>query len=480
MQPNDVPEIVRAQNKLLQFNDEAIDIYEGNIKPYVEKLVDNQLSAQSAYAAKQRISPINLLPKIVDKLTNIYQTAVLRTVEGGSKSDEDLLDWYVKNMKLNAKMNCANELYNFLNCTLIQPYVYNGVPYIRPIENDKFVVYSENPIQPQVPTHVILIYKFKDQKFFHVYSDEEIYIVNERGEKALSQMAAYGMNGQNPIGKLPFVYANSSEYRLIPCPDDDGLTMLKLIPLMLTDLNHAAMFQAFSILYMINATAEGLKYAPNAIWNVNTLPESDEKPEIGQVKPQVDYQQVMNLIMTELSVWLGTKGIRASAIAGLDTQEFASGVSKMIDEMDTFEARQKQVTKFTDVESQLWDLIINYMHPYWIGQKSINPIGSFTVGAVVNTKFAVQLPMQTRGQVVTDLAVEYTNGFISRKAAISRLNPEMSESKIDELIKQIDSENTVNTAQQPQFNQNGGLSNVAENQPGNTVGLGSGAAPKAG
>lgn len=443
MRPQDILEIVRNHAAEIAFNDEAIDILDGNLSPYIDKLLRKQLSTQSYWQAQQRMAPINILPKIIDKLTNIYQTSVIRTTE--RKSDQDLLDYYVKQTDLNAQMNVANELYNLCGATLIQPYTYNGKPYIRAIPNDKFVIYSENSVQPNQPTHVILIYKRGDKQIFWVFSETEIYATD--GRNILTDvMLEQGIIGtDNPIGKIPFLYVNSAKHKLCPTPDKDGLTICKLLPVMLTDLNHAAMFQCFSILYMINATDSALQYAPNAVWQMNSNPATPElKPEIGSIKPQVDYEQVLKLIESQLSMWLGTKGIRASTVGGLTAENFASGVSKVIDEMDTFEARQKQVNTFTRAEGQMWDLICNYMWPYWTSTGQVENVGLFSPNVEITTQFATQLPLQSRGQVVTDLKNEVAAGFISRHRAIQKLNPELSEEQIDELIAEIELELTGN------------------------------------
>jgi hypothetical protein len=225
--------------------------------------------------------------------------------------------------------------------------------------------------------------------------------------------------------------------------------MVKALPVMLTDLNLAAMFQSFSIIYGIDLDDEGLKYAPNAFWKLKSDPTSDKKPELGTIKPQVDYDQVLRLIEAELSLWLGTKGIRASTVGALQKENISSGISKIIDEMDTFEARQKQVETFTTAEQQLWDLVLNYMHPHWSETGMIDNPARFTPTAEIKVTFPAQLPTQSRGVLVTDLKNEYSAGFISRRRAMIKLNPEMTSDEVDELMAEIDAERTV--TQEPEI-----------------------------
>lgn len=441
LRPQDVVEVVNSRASDLEMYCETIDIMDGELGPYVDKQLSQQLSKQSYWQAKQRLAPINVLPKIIDKLTNIYQTSVSRTTE--LETDQKLVDYYVKETALNSQMNCANEFYNSpCGAALIQPYVYKNKPRLRVIPNDKFVLYSDDPYEPNIPTDVILIYGKGQEKYYWVYNEKKIYATD--GKRILTElMLAAGMtDDSNFIGKLPFVYANSAKYKLVPTPDRDGLTMVKLLPVMMTDLNHAAMFQCFSILFIKNAQSQVLQYSPNAVWELNVNPATpDNNPEIGSIKPEVDYDQVIKLVESQLSMWLGSKGIKSSSIGGLTQDNFASGISKIIDEMDTYEARQKQVTTFMSVEEKLWDLIANYLHPYWIANRQIEDVGLFSPNVKVTTKFAVQLPQQSRGTVVKDLQLEVAAGFISRKRAIAKLNPEFSEKEIQDLMEDIDEEN---------------------------------------
>lgn len=466
LDPKIVTHLVQSHAEYLQYNAKLLDIFEGNLQPYVDKALSEQLSEQSYKQAKHRLMPINVLPKIVDKLTNIYQTSVLRQVVDGNESDKELLSWYEEKMNINPHMNCANELYNLCKTSLIHPYLHNGIPQLREILNDRFVLYSDDPVQPNVPTHVIILYGKKDDKdLYWVYSKDEFYIQNSEEKIDYAEMAKYGLDGINPVGVLPFIYTNDSKYRLMPKQDTDTLRIATVLPAMLTDLNLAAMFQCFSIFYGIDVDSENIKFAPNAMWFLKSDTQTQTEPKIGTLKPEVDYTEVINLIQTELSMYLGTKGIRASTVGGLTPENFASGISKIIDEMDTFEARQKQVVQFQQTETQLWDLILNHMHPYWSSTGLIENKALFTPTAKVVTNFAVQLPMQSRGQIVKDLKEEYAAGFISRKKAMMRLNPDMSEEDIDKLMQEIDEERNSGQEEETQTQEAEVVNNgVAEDQ----------------
>lgn len=434
-----VTAIAQSNASYLRYNYDLIQIFEGNLLPYVDKMLSDQLSVQSYLQAKHRIFPVNILPKVVDKLTNIYQTTVIRKVTDGTDADEELVNWYVEKLCLDETMNTGNELFNLCRGTLLYPYICENEPCLRPIQNDKFILVGQNPNEPMEPTDVIILAGKKNGRDIYWVFDDISFVVYVDEKIDHQEMESVGNPlGINPYGELPFIWGNESKYCLMPIQDTSTMKVATTIPVMLTDLNLAAMFQTFSIIYGIDIDDENINFAPNAVWKFKSDLASDKKPEIGQIKPQVDIDQVIRLVEAELSMWLGTKGIRPGSIGKLSADNVASGISKVIDEMDTFEARQKQVTCFQKIEYGFWDLLLNKMHPYWVATGQVENRQLFTAGAKVKTEFAVQLPQSSRGAVVRDLMDEVGAGFTTRKSAIQTLNPQFSEEQVDELLVQIE------------------------------------------
>ena len=155
--PRLVCKVVRNQATTLQQNFKMIDILEGNLETYVMDGLRRILSARVLPYALERLVPINIVPRYVDKLSNIYQTGVSRTVIDGSEADQELLGWYEKKLCANKLMHQSNRLYNACRSALIHPYIGEDGPELRVIPNDRFVVYSDNPIEPNKPTMVILL-----------------------------------------------------------------------------------------------------------------------------------------------------------------------------------------------------------------------------------------------------------------------------------------------------------------------------------
>lgn len=438
---------VMDQNRIIVHNDDLFSIYEGDLLRFITQSLREQLSPQSFAIAAQRIPPINVLVRIIDKLSKIYQQSPMRSIVEGTGDDVDaeLLSWYQDSMDMNNVMNCSNEFLNLFKNNLIQPYIYKGMPKLRAIPSNSFTVYSDSKIDPTVPTHVITFHSIVENgqpiKLYYVYTDENFYIFDEYKKPRFDIMAALGNEeGINIAGKIPFVYVNRSKNLLIPMIDTDVKKMTVLLPVMLADLNFAVMMQAFSIMYGIDVDDTGIKMSPNAFWNFKSDESTDKTPQIGVLKPQVDTAATLNLIQAEVGLWLQTRGIKPGAVGTLTTETAASGISKMIDEMDTSEERQKQVGIYHSAEKELWDLITNYMHPMWRSQGVIDTSMDWTPGVEIEINFSEQLPLLNRGDVVANLKLEREAGFISRFRAVQKLNPRMSEEEVTLLINEIDEE----------------------------------------
>lgn len=439
---------VKSQGKIAQHNKKLFDIFEGDLLSYALAELSKQINPQSFDLAEKRLPPINVLIRVVDKLSKIYQQEPSRDVSTGSTSDQQLLDLYENSMAFNSEMNNANEFYNLFKNSLIQPYIHNRQPKLRTVSSDMFTVYSDSKVDPRIPTHVITYHTGLDLKnnpttLYYTYTDQEFMIFDDDKNVRLDLMAEFGPkmeDGINVAGTIPFVYTNKSKNLLIPKIDTDVLAMVLLLPVMLADLNFAVMMQAFSIIYGIDIDDEGIKLSPNAFWNFKSDESTDKTPQLGVLKPQVDIEPTLNLIQAEISMWLQTKGIKPGAVGKLTAENYATGISKIIDEMDTSEERQKQVTVYRDTEKEFWDKITNYLHPFWRSTDQIDTRLDFSSGVQVETNFAPQLPLVNRGQIVDDLKKEVDAGFTTRFRAIKKLNPRMSDEEVKQLMTEIDKE----------------------------------------
>jgi hypothetical protein len=447
---SEIPELlayIESRSKYIKENQKLYTAIEGNLGELVLGALSQTLSPATFAVASQRISPVNILRKVADKLATIYQQNPVRLVQDGSEADADLLSWYEKSFRMNEIMNSVNEYYVVSKVAAVMPFVHKGIPRLRALQASKFVVYSNDPVDPTHVTHFITIQgKTKDSYGqdaikYEAWTDSEYLIFNSKGEILRSEMNYLGNpEGLNPFGKIPAVYVNRSSSELTPDVDGDMLRMTMLVPLFLTDLNVGAMFTVWPIMWTRDVNIKDFAYSPQTTIQMFTDPTVMQKPEIGTIEPKMDIPNQLMLLQSQLSVWLSTKNIRPASVGELTVENFASGVSKMIDEGDTVEERKRQVELFKNVEEKLWDLIINNMQPVWIRSGMVENRAMFPLGSKVETDFPMQIAFTTRGQVVSDLKNEVDAKFLTRRMAIKRLNPSWNDSQIDELMAEIDAE----------------------------------------
>lgn len=440
---------------------------DGQIEPLILKELQKDMHEQTFKAATHRLPPINLVGKVVDKLSPIYSPGARRTIQGGTKADEELLAFIEKHMECDENFLFACQSAVLTQGSFVNPYLdqAEGKPRMRVLQKNEAFARSSDDHDKRKMTEIVLFSKggadgkhhFRRENafFWEEFDEDGNEIVHTNFVLTESGLFARDENGDlieeladttNPYGAIPYIYLNLSKISLFPPPQDDMIKMPLVIPILFTDLNYASKYQAFSILYTINCEDVVAVIAPNAIWNLKGDPSAQHPPELNVVKPDVDIEALLTLIQSQLAIWLNTKGIRPGSVGSLDKDSFASGISKMIDEMDTVELRRSLVKHATKMEREFWDLVLHRMWPEWVDRKLVTKddgsleLRKFSKGCRVETNFADQVPLQNRGQVVDALEKEVKAAFTTRKRAIMALNPTLTEREVDELIAEIDAE----------------------------------------
>lgn len=420
----------------LKRNNELFDIFEGNLRPYVENIMRSSLSTEYFEQIKHRIMPINVLRRIIDKLAKVYSTSPIRT----TANKQEVLDFYSYNFNVNQVMNSANEFSNLFKGYALEPFLrmnkYSGemMPSLRVLPFDRFFVIGEDLVDPLKPTIFVKLMgkvrmgKIEEMSFF-AYSDEEFIAFTESG-KILNQYMAEN-EGINVYGKIPFMYGNRSNYNIMPTQDSDILEMAKLISVMLSDLAGMIMFSCFPINYGVDVDATNLKMMPNSFWSFKSDPQSQKTPSIGTITPSAEVDKVLGFITSTMGAWLETKGIKVGGIGSLSGDNFASGISKIIDEMDTFEARKVEIQNFKVEEKELWKLV-GVMHNTWVEQGLIIGQPQVEDNWEVDTQFDEPTPFIDRRSEVETIRLEVDSGFLDQKTAIMKLYPDLDEKQVEE------------------------------------------------
>lgn len=434
----EIIDYVKSQASFLKTNTEALDIYEGNLRPYVDQILRGSLSPTYYNSIKDRVLPINILQRFIDKVSNTYSKEPQRTSQDART--QEFVDFYTDALDIDQSGYIADAYANLFKGYAWEPYVdKNGKPALRELAFNQFLVMSDSMVNPEEETIFI---KFMgkageedDTMLLFVYTNEEFDAFYMNGQEA-SQFLVDN-EGVNVVGTIPFVYGKRQKNRLMPVLDTDMLAIAKSIPCMMSDAAGAQMYQAFSIIYGIDISAENLKMSPNALWSIKSDRESDKNPQLGVLTPTADTDKVLSFIMSTFTLWLETKGVRVGSMGQISGSNAASGIAKVIDEMDVYEIIKKNQEWFEKDESELWNLKLPRIHNYWIKSGLVSPA---LVPPIMPDELDVEVefehpqPMKSRMEEIAEIKAELELGTMTLEQAVMRLHPEYEEEKVKETL----------------------------------------------
>lgn len=447
---------VKAHTEFLKQNAQALDIYDGNLRPYVDEALRTTLSDMYYKSIKERILPINILQRFINKVATTYSKPPQREVK--KAEHKEFLEFYEKAFSINNSGTIADTYSNLFKGFAWEPYVNKeGKPALRELPFDRFLVMSDSKESPEDETIFIKLMGKRDPRddgsmLLFVYTDEEFDAFYMDGTEASQYLEENG--GENLIGTIPYVYGKRQKHKLIPTLDTDMLSITKAVPVMLTDAAGAQMYQCFSILYGIDIGAENLVMAPNAFWSLKSDKESDKTPQVGSLKPEADTQKVLDFITNVFVLWLETKGIRVGSMGTISGGATASGISKIIDEMDVYEVKKKSMEWFKKDEEELWNKKLPKIHNYWIesGMVDANLVPKMITGDVeINVEFEKPTPMISRTEEIANVKSEMEMGTMTKEMAIKKLHPDFS----DEIVAQMLAEASAKEAEKEMIPEQG-------------------------
>jgi len=328
---------------------QIFDIYNGGITEHlIERLRKDMPSTSSVDNVISRLSPVNLLPKMVKKLSQVYSQSTVNLSNNNNMEQVEAIAWETK---LGSVRVLANQMLNLFGCCAYEVVVKNnGQTLIRVLGAHEFVVYSDDEIDPTTPTHFIkVLERNSDKERYAIFTAEDY--VEVTGGKVTLETA-------NPYGTIPFVYMKRDAITLMPKPRTDDIEFSILLPIMLSDINFALKYQAFSIIYTMNLDVEGLTMSPNSVWQLKSNGQEGDKPEIGTIKPNLSVDDALKNVTYQFSLYLDTKNIKSSFFTSQGQNAAGlSGIAKIIDNSDVSDDIEYQRTILTQAEEELWSIL---------------------------------------------------------------------------------------------------------------------------
>jgi hypothetical protein len=427
---------------------EIKELFDGQIKKYTDRSLNIELSPESAARAKERMVYINFLPRIIDKLSRTYSRTITRTTQ--NELDAELMEDDVESMRLNQKLLLSNRLLRLHRCSALEPYIdgdldANGevIPgtgklNLRVIPAHQFVCYSDSQINPQVPQFLIKFMPPAYKNFqpllspevtprlvniFWIYTPTELIEVDNEGDVRTVRV--------NPLGKLPFVYINSSETELTPPADVESMKNAIQVTKALGDVGHGLSYQARSIIYGIDIEQPtGLTANPDSFWSIQGSPGDNKHPTIGVLKPQTDVTGSLAYATSIVDMWLITRNIKSGSVGTMTPSSAISGIAKIIDESDaTSELEKDEVLYGGDggVEDQLWELLALMRKTF---RQSLADQRQYSEDPDFSVQFSDPAPLVDKMQNLQEMQLMRQLDAISQDRMLRILNPDLSDDEL--------------------------------------------------
>lgn len=463
-----IPDIllfINNNRQQLEFDLRLYRFYEGQITKEIELSLAQEMVSKAAFnRAIQRIPSINIVKKVNDKLSKVYNEPALRLCD--KEQDQEIMKSIASSAGLENQLITSNRMTNLNRRSALEYYIDNEKLKVKVLAAHQFLVWSDDIKTPNKPTVFIKMLPShakretitvdangnKIEPFdqvtlvdtYALYSDQEFMIIDSTGDLRIDLMAEMGVKGtKNPFGVIPFTYINTSKLELLPYPNKTALDIGVLIPKLLTDLNYSAQFLSHSVIWTKNANLAGAEINPDAIVDLGDSDPANPgaEPAIGTINPETDIQGVLQLIEFQLASYLTTEGLKSGGIGNLDAKQDASGVSKIIDESDATDARKNQMEIYREVEKDMWNKI-----------KAIQKFAS-TAGLVeekrlfseefpknMSIRFAEIRPLESEKQKFEKIKIARDLKLMTRKQALQELYPDLTADQLETRLKDVEDE----------------------------------------
>jgi hypothetical protein len=444
-------EFIQSKEDYLKTAEALYEIYNRNITKYLNKRIDDDVEGEDTRReAKSRLCTVNVLPKIVSKLSGVYQVTPQRNYVG--YQDFDAL--FAK-LKFQESMQKANNFLNLFRVVAVEAVAESDtegkakkstVEKIRVYPAHKFLLMDDGTIDNNVIAFIKILGNQKKGNtqvmLFEAYTKEE-YVTFDSDGRIQSQEF-------HDFGRIPVSWATRDIETVMPATDKETMHMVTLLPLLMSDMNYGLKYKCFSITYFIGLTPTSGGIRPNGAWCLkpDVSSESGDRQEVGQLSPTIAVSEMLEAIHAQYSMWLDSRNIKISSLDGGSSGNL-SGIAKAIDSADVSEDVLKQRELFKSVESDTLFLVGRLL-------------GSDIKGETVfpETTILPETPKEKIDRIVT----AKNESLLSWEEAVKQANPGMTEEQLQVMMLQIKSDKQRELAEKEQLNGMGRNGNSNQDQ----------------
>lgn len=437
MDPKEVERRKEDKKRYLMFSGATKEVIETAIK----KEFKNQNTIQELM---NRLIPLNISQKIINKLAGVYKEAPLRSVASKDEDEQEMLETLEDCLDLNMRMKEANRFFKLNKKALIEPYLDDfGKPAIRVLPAHTYHVFSYKTKKKSLPNIICKIDEVAEQLIW--WSDESHWLTNYKGEVQEDLMKTMdNAEGENPYGILQFEFINESSNSVCPIQDDDLLALSIAIPVILTDLMFGLKYQCWAIIWTVGKVGD-IPFNPNSVIQME-FGEPGQEPSVNSIKPDIDSDKMLNAVLALVSLLLTTKNLQAGAISdGISAQTAASGIAKVLDSAESVEDKKDQQAFFYRAEQSLFEKLRTLIS-YWSETAQLSPDLNFSQlpdDFAVNIVFQEPRALMTEGEMIDNSKKKIEAKLTTIKRELQKHNPDLDSDAIDELYQEIIKESAM-------------------------------------
>lgn len=478
--------IRRKQESLKRY-----EIYNDRLEEYVYNVLQRDLSAETLDQMRV-ISSINLCKRITDEQSSIYTKRPNRMIHNSDERTDELFGNIYSMGRVNTAMKKANVAFNLqqqcalqvipkggrLKIKVLQPHHYDVLPnHADPEKADVYILsqYDKNRLFDRThnqnnytPQPSAVEYRTRDRQNQKIadesdwqanrgtyvwWSDDYHFMTNSDGE-ILDPETMMPIVGEiedrfllNPIGKKPFVDVkedSDGEYwqRFGNATVDFTIDMA----LILSDVAEVNRLQGYAqpIISAVEPPKD-MKVGPNTIMFLKKSKNAEEaaQPSFEFASPNPDLAGSIEVVKTFLSMYLTSKGLDPAVVTAEGTgARFASGIDRLLSNIEKFEASADDFDLFKWVESEVFRLIKSWLDVFaGVSDGGLMPELSGVIPEDVSFAVEFERPSteMSEKEKIELIEKKLEMGLMTKVEAVMHLR-EVDEDKAREILDDIESE----------------------------------------
>ena len=455
-----------------RFEQRKFDVYRNRQDRYVIERLEEELKPDFVSRMRKVLS-INPCKRIVDEMASLYKDEPDRSFSDASEKEKEQIEELYHYGMVDAKMRLANAYYKLHDqCALfIAPR--EGVIDVRVLSPKDYDVIPDSVNPEKAQSYILSVWDLDQNASYRTVPDEQ-YRSNDQLNQTIAddsdrkQNKSYvvwdkefhftmNSNGDitselvnNPIGILPFIdIAMEKDFQFFVRRGSGTVEFTIDLLTQLSDLASISRMQGYSqAIISSDQEPKPMVVGPDRIiWLKKDPNNPQSNPTFEFVSPSPDLSGSLEIIDSQVKMFLSSQGIDASVVSGKgEKRTFASGVDHLLANIDKFQASQQDMSLFRWVEYQLFEILRLWSNAYQ--NVTLNGlidelrIATISDNVEMSIQFASPHSVRTQSETEDSVIKLMESGLMSREQGIMRLY-EVDESKAEEIISDIDGQDPL-------------------------------------